>query len=86
MYLNADLAPTGVVVHMVIDPYLTSILVELDPAYKAYVRTNGSVVVYLWKALYGTIEASKLWYDVIVNVIRDLRFAHNPFDKCVFNR
>ena len=85
-YLNADMAPTGVVVHMTIDAYLTSLLVQLDPTYRAYVRPNGTVVVRLRKALYGTVEASRLWYNMMVNVLKEVAFKPNPFEQCVLNK
>ena len=85
-FLNADMAPTGVDVDMVIDKYLTSILVELDPSLAQYVRSDGTLLVRLLKALYGTVEAARLWYDLIIRIMVEATFAPNPFDQCVLNR
>ena len=85
-YLNADMAPTGVTVHMNIDAYLTGRLVHLDPSYARFVKPNGTVTVKLIKALYGTVEAAKLWYDLITKILREAGFTPNPFDRCVLNK
>ena len=68
-YLNADLAPTGVTVYMTIDPFLTSGLVALDPSFAKFVKPNGSVTVRLLKALYGTVEASRLWWKLAISIL-----------------
>ena len=85
-YLNADISPTGVDVDMVIDAYLAAILVELDPSLAQYLRPNGTLLVRLVKALYGTVEAAKLWYDLIVGLMLKVHFKPNPVSRCVLNR
>jgi hypothetical protein len=37
-FLNADMAPTGVTVHMRLDRIMTSILLQIDPSYQKYVE------------------------------------------------
>jgi hypothetical protein len=61
-FLNADMAPIGVEVHMRLDRVMTSMLIQLDPSYKKYRDVNDTVVVGLDKALYDCVEASLLWY------------------------
>ena len=69
-YLNAYMASTEVDVDMVIDARLTTILVELDPTFKEFVRPDGTLCVRLIKALYGTVEAARLWYELITKVLQ----------------
>jgi hypothetical protein len=64
-FLNADISRTGIPVHMRLDKTMTDIIVELDHEYRKYVCSDGSVVVRLDKALYGTVEAASLWYENI---------------------
>ena len=71
-FLNADMAPTGVHVHMRLNKIMTDMLVKFDDSNREFVNKNGSMVARLDKALYGCVEASNLWY--------------NPYDKCVFNK
>jgi hypothetical protein len=79
-FLNADIAPTGVKVHMRLNRMMTQLLIEIDASYKQFVKADGSMVVQLDKALYGCVEAAALWYS-------DLRgFVANPYDACVLNK
>jgi len=66
-YLNAPMAPTGITIHMVIEPRLASVLADLQPYYNNYLRSNGSLVVVPVKASYGTVEAARLRHDLIIN-------------------
>ena len=85
-YLNAYMAGTGVDVDMTIDARLTKILVELDGTIKEFVRSDGTVCVRLIKALYGTVEAARLWYDLITKVLLDYGFVPNKYERCVLNK
>jgi len=85
-FLHADMKETGVIVHVQLDKIMTGFLVEIDPPYAAFVREDGTCVVQLDKALYGTIEAAKLWYDNISTQLIADGFVQNPYDHCVFNK
>jgi hypothetical protein len=85
-YLNADMNPKDVPVDMVIEPVLATILTNIDPLYLPFVRQDGSIVVRLLKALYGTVQAARLWHDMIVNILTSYGFVQNPYDKCVLNK
>jgi hypothetical protein len=43
------------------------------------------VYVRLDRALYGTIEAAKVWYDTLSSYLINLGFKANVHDQCVFN-
>jgi hypothetical protein len=43
-------------------------------------------VVQLDKALYGTLEAAKLWYDNLTSKFLQAGFVKNPYDECVWNK
>ena len=49
-------------------------------------RNDGSSVVLLDKALYGTVEAAALWYMDISTKLAEDGFEKNPYDVCVFNK
>jgi hypothetical protein len=85
-FLNADISPTGVLVHMRLDPLMTVMVTELDPKYRDYVEADGSVVVQLDKALYGCVEAAALWYDDLTGKLKAGGFEANAYDSCVLNR
>ena len=65
---------------------MTKFLVELDPSYEKFVNGNGTCVVQLDKALYGTLEAAKLWFDAITTKSKEDGFVANPYDICVMNK
>ena len=85
-YLNAVMPDEDIKVDMVIDSVLTAILIDLDPGLTRYVRHNGTLIVRLLKALYGTVQAAKLWNDMIVKILKEDTFTQNPADKCVLNK
>ena len=85
-FLHADMKLTGVTVHVQLDKVMTQFLVELEPKYAEFVRDDGTCVVELDKALYGTIEAAKLWYDNISATLEADGYVKNPYDACVFNK
>ena len=51
---------SGEAVHIVIDKMLTTMLVHSYPELQLYVRADGSLIMRLRKALYGTLIAGKL--------------------------
>ncbi len=65
---------------------MTSLLVKLDESYREFVQQDGSMVVELDKALYGCVEAAKLWYDDLVSELKRQGFVPNEYDECVFNK
>jgi hypothetical protein len=69
-----------------IDTDVASHLVEIDPRYQPYRRENGSIVVKLRKALYGTLQATKLWYLRLSEVLTNGGFEENQYDACVFHK
>ena len=84
-YLNADMAPTGVVVHMRLDAIMTRMLVEIDPDFAQFVEKNGTSVVALDKALYGCVESANLWYMHLRGTLAAYGMIENEYDACVFN-
>jgi hypothetical protein len=84
-YLNALMG--DIVVHMRIDGQLADLLVKIRPDYARYRNGDGSIIVRLDKALYGCIEAAKLWYILLSStLVNEYHMTANPYDKCVFNR
>ena len=85
-FLNADMSPTGIDVHMRLDRVMSSMLIQLDPSYEKFRDMNDTVVVKLDKALYGCVEASLLWYKDLKSKLIANGFVENPYDQCVFNK
>lgn len=64
---------------------MAAVLLFLYPErYKVY-EVNGKIYLKLERALYGTIEAAKIWYDTLSTYLMKCGFQANPCDDCVFN-
>jgi hypothetical protein len=83
-YLNANISNHGIL--MELDSTMASILVHIDPTYERYIRSNGTVIVQLDKALYGCVESARLWYNLLAKSLEGLGYKKNPIDPCVFNK
>jgi hypothetical protein len=71
---------------MRLDAIMTSMLVQLDGTFAEFVRSHGTSVVELDKALYGCVEAAALWYEDLHGTLTGAGFVENPYDVCVFNK
>jgi hypothetical protein len=85
-FLNADMAATGIIVHMKLDRLMKRLLVEIDPDFGKYVEPDGTSLVALDKVLYGCVEAAYLWYKNLNETLLAYGFMENPVDPCVFNK
>jgi hypothetical protein len=86
-FMQIDMKDT---VHMVLEGTMAGLLVKLDPKlYQKYIQVKkGKPVMYvqLKKALYGTLQASLLfWKDLLAN-LRKWGFEVKPYNWCVANK
>jgi hypothetical protein len=69
---------------------LVDMLVELAPRiYGPYIRyENGQKILYIrvFKAIYGMIQSSVLFYKKFRKDLEGIGFKVNPYDSCVANR
>ena len=87
-FMQADMDE---LVHMKLEGELAELLTRVDPRkYRKYQTTeHGKTVIYveLKKALYGTLQAAKLFWELFSKYLVDeLGFTINPHDKCVANK
>ena len=73
-------------VHVRLNKKVSNILCEILPVYQQFVNRDGTIIVQLLQALYGTVDAGKLWYDEICGHLTSIGFKRNPYQLCVFNR
>ena len=77
-------------VHVKFDKELVDLLCQVDPSLKKYVTIEGSRrVLYtkLNKALYGTVQASRLFWEKLSSfLVNQHGFEQNPYDFCVVNK
>jgi hypothetical protein len=82
-YLECDMTSET---YMRLDRRLTALLVEEHHDYAKGVRKDGTLIVRLRKALYGTIEAAALWHAKLSGVLTSNGFTANPYDRCLFSK
>lgn len=82
-YLNANLEDQGLII--LLDKVVTKEYLKVRPYAEQYVNDKGELYCKLNRALYGTVEAAKAWYDDISSYLKSLNFEMNSIDQCVFN-
>ena len=85
-YLNSKLPKEHPSVYMRLDKEITRIACEIDPKYKEFIRQDGTVIVKLLKALYGCVQSSSVWYDLLTTKLGGIGYIKNTQDSCVFNK
>lgn len=86
-YLNAERnSAEGEEVVMELEPMLVRILAKVTPGVKPYIDEKGRLLVKLSKAMYGTLDAAKIWYEKLSGVLSGMGFVQNKVDACVFNK
>jgi hypothetical protein len=86
-YLNADrVSEDGEEIIMELEPLLVSILSKVAPSIKPFIDEKGRVLVKLTKAMYGTLDAAKIWYEKLTGELQKMGFVPNSVDPCVLNK
>jgi hypothetical protein len=58
-------------------------IIEEFPSYKEFVTHDGTMYVKMLKAMYGCVQASLLWYKLLVKVLTRIGFSVSEVDRCV---
>ena len=82
-YLNAS---TGISKkYIIIQKGIADTLCKLKPEWEKFRDDGGRLYCLKKKALYGSKDASELWYKDMSGTLKGLGFVANPYDPCVFN-
>ena len=76
----------GPPVYIKFSAQLTKLIVKRFPQYTKYVNSKGCLFGKLLKALYGCIQASKLWFNNLVRFLKSEGYEHSPTDPCVMRK
>lgn len=82
-YLNAD-TPENDKEIVLIDTEETKILIDLYPAMKSFVRSDGKMMMQVEKAMYGMLNSARYWYENIRDTMINGGYKQNASDECVF--
>ncbi len=77
---------TGTPVYIKCVGALHKLIVETYPRLKAYVDDNGALYCKLKKALYGFVQASKLWYKQLCGFLKEFSYERSDVDMCLFRK
>jgi hypothetical protein len=62
---------------------VTDLMTKMFPGLKRYIGNNGLLYFKLLKALYGCVQASKLWFEKLTKVLRHEGYEHSPMDQSI---
>jgi len=87
-FLHADMNDC---VHMIMEGTIAEHVAKLEPAiYRKYIwhDKKGKPMIYvkLKKALYGTLQAALLFWQLFLNTLIEWGFTVNPYDQCMVNK
>jgi hypothetical protein len=82
-YLNADLNDE---VYMKIDADIVEYMRKLKMVDEDHIRYNGSILVKLRKALYGTKQAGRAWFNRLDDDIKKLGYKPNEVELGVYSK
>ena len=78
-------------VHMIMEGTIAEHIAKLEPTiYRKYIwhDKKGKPMLYvkLKKALYGTLQAALLFWQLLSNTLIEWGFTINPYDQCLANK
>jgi hypothetical protein len=65
---------------------LMQLITEVIPGICRYVCQDGTLYCHLLKALYGCVQASKLWYEKLIGFLEGLGYERCSVEPCVMRR
>jgi hypothetical protein len=83
-FIQAEMS--GMPVYIKCTWQLRDLILDLYPEYEKYVGRDGVLYCKLLKALYGCVQASKLWYQKVSKFLESLGYVRGEVDPCVFRR
>ena len=82
-YLNTPRPKNVKYKHVWIPADIAAILVEIEPAFKEFVHSDGRILVEMDKLFYGYKEAALYWYLLLVGVLLKYGFKASYWDPCI---
>jgi hypothetical protein len=76
----------GEPVYMKIDPKISRYVINMFPELRSMLEEDGCLYTLLLKAMYGCIQASALWYELIKSFLEELGYECSETDRCVFRK
>jgi len=77
---------TGVPVYVQCRGRLKDLILKVIPELSQYAGSESVLYCHLCKALYGCVQASKLWYERLHKFITSLGYEQSETEPCVFRK
>ena len=84
-FLHANI-PDDIKVHVELDKIMAAMLCQIRPEYRTHLTEKGTMVLQLNRALYGLLQAARLWYNKLSSVLASKGYIVNPVDPCCWNK
>jgi len=81
-YLEAEM--TGEAIYMRLDRLNAELLRQIDPTSVPFETDSGDLIVKLDRALYGCVQASRIWYNKLSSVLESCGYKKSAVDQCIF--
>ena len=87
-YLNARMPKKNPekAVFLRIDPFITPMLLKVDPSLQPHASPGGTIMVEFNRALYGCIVSAKFWFEKLTDTLKNMGFLPNDCDPCFLTR
>jgi hypothetical protein len=73
----------GETIYLKVGKDIVKHIVEEFPEYKQFVTKEGTMFTKMLKAMYGCVQASLLWYKLLIKVLGSIGFVVSEVDRCV---
>jgi hypothetical protein len=61
-------------------------MLDMNPEYDEYIEVYGSLDTELLNAIYGCVQASKLWFDLLASILKNLGYTQSATFPCMMHR
>jgi len=77
---------TGPPIYMRMRSKLAKQVVDLYPHYVPFLQDDGSLLMQILKAMYGCVQASRLWFNLLTKLLLSKGYVASETDPCVMRR
>jgi hypothetical protein len=74
---------TGTPVYVRLNRNTAKYVIELFPEWSRYLMKDGVLYTKMLKAMYGCVQASRLWFELLTGVLQDAGYKSAAKDKCI---
>lgn len=73
-------------VYVTVNADIVELLIELVPNWKKYILSNGKMMLQLDRAMYGTLDAAKLFVDDVNKTLTSNNYQQCATDTCLYKK